>query len=143
VRGLLERYRDAERVVLVMDQLNTHSLASLYEAFPPAEAKRLAERLAERIELHHTPKHGSWLNMAEIELSALGRQCLARRIANHDTLRRPIAHWAPLPTGKSSAMPPRPGSTGTSPPTRPPTRSAASIHHRIDDKIPGLSWQGT
>ena len=64
--------RDAERVVLVMDQLNTHSLASLYEAFPPEEARRLAERT----ELHHTPKHGSWLNMAEIELSALGRQCL-------------------------------------------------------------------
>ena len=90
VRDLLDgRYRDAERVVLVMDQLNTHSLASLYEAFPPAEAKRLAER----IELYHTPKHGSWLNMAEIELSALGRQCLARRIATHNTLRHQIAAW--------------------------------------------------
>lgn len=90
VRDLLEnRYREAERVVLVMDQLNTHSLASLYEAFPPEEAKRLAER----VELHHTPKHGSWLNMAEIESSALGRQCLAQRIANHDTLRRHVARW--------------------------------------------------
>ena len=69
VRDLLEgRYREAERVILVMDQLNTHALASLYEAFPPAQARRLAER----IELHHTPKHGSWLNMAEIELAALG-----------------------------------------------------------------------
>ena len=72
-----------------MDQLNTHALASLYEAFPPAEAKRLAER----IELHHTPKHGSWLNIAEIELSALGRQCLARRIAQQDTLRRKVEQW--------------------------------------------------
>lgn len=90
VRDLLDgRYREAERVVLVMDQLNTHSLASLYEAFPPEEAKRLAER----VELHHTPKHGSWLNMAEIEFSALGRQCLARRIAHHDTLRRHVAQW--------------------------------------------------
>jgi hypothetical protein len=90
IRSLLEgRYRDAKRVVLVMDQLNTHSPASLYEAFPPAEAKRLAER----IEIHHTPKHGSWLNMAEVELSALGRQCLSRRIARADTLKRQIAAW--------------------------------------------------
>jgi hypothetical protein len=70
IRALLEgRYQEAEKLVLVMDQLNTHSPASLYEAFPPEEAKRLADRL----EIHHTPKHGSWLNMAEIELSALGR----------------------------------------------------------------------
>ena len=90
VRDLLDgRYREAERVVLVMDQLNTHSLASLYEAFPPGEAKRLTER----VELHHTPKHGSWLNMAEIEFSALGRQCLARRVAQHATLRRHVAQW--------------------------------------------------
>jgi hypothetical protein len=90
IRSLLEgRYRGAERVVLIMDQLNTHSPASLYEAFPPEEAKRLAER----IEIHHTPKHGSWLNMAEIELSALGRQCLSRRIARADTLKRQITAW--------------------------------------------------
>jgi hypothetical protein len=90
VRSLLEgRYREADRVVLVMDQLNTHSAASLYEAFPPAEAKRLADRL----DIHHTPKHGSWLNMAEIELSALARQVLARRIARQDTLVRQIAAW--------------------------------------------------
>jgi hypothetical protein len=63
--------------------------ASLYEAFPPEEAKRLADR----IEIHHTPKHGSWLNMAEIELSALGRQCLSRRIARQDPLKRQIAAW--------------------------------------------------
>ncbi len=90
IRSLLEgRYRKAERVVLVMDQLNTHSPASLYEAFPPEEAKRLADRL----EIHHTPKHGSWLNMAEVELSALARQCLSRRIARQDTLVRQIAQW--------------------------------------------------
>jgi hypothetical protein len=90
IRWLLEeRYRDAERLVLVMDQLNTHGAASLYEAFPPAEAKRLAGR----IEIHHTPKHGSCLNIAEIEFAALARQCLARRIAHPDTLRRHIAHW--------------------------------------------------
>ncbi len=90
IRALLDgRYRTAERVVLVMDQLNTHSAASLYEAFPPAEAKRLADRL----DIHHTPKHGSWLNMAEIELSALARQVLSRRIARQDTLARQIATW--------------------------------------------------
>jgi DDE superfamily endonuclease len=91
IRGLLEgRYRDAERVVLVMDQLNTHSPASLYEAFRPEEAKRLVDRL----EIHHTPKHGSWLNMAEIELSVLARQCLSRRIAHQDTLARRVGAWA-------------------------------------------------
>lgn len=90
VRDLLEgRYRGADKVVLVMDQLNTHSPASLYEAFPPDEAKRLADRL----EVHHTPKHGSWLNMAEIELGALSRQCLARRIARQDTLERQVRQW--------------------------------------------------
>ena len=70
-------------------ELNTHSPTSLYQAFAPAEAKRLADRL----EVHHTPKHGSWLNLAEIELAALGRQCLARRIAQHDTLCRHVAAW--------------------------------------------------
>jgi hypothetical protein len=90
IRTLLEgRYRAAEKLVLVMDQLNTHSPASLYEAFPPAQAKRLADRL----EIHHTPKHGSWLNVAEIELSALARQCLARRIAHQDTLQRQVTAW--------------------------------------------------
>jgi len=90
IRSLLEgRYREAEKLVLIMDQLNTHSPASLYAAFPPDEAKRLADR----IEIHHTPKHGSWLNIAEIELSALGRQCLTRRIARQDTLKCKIAAW--------------------------------------------------
>ena len=77
VRWLVEEvHEEAEKVVLVMDNLNTHKLASLYEAFPPEQARRIAERL----EIHHTPKHGSWLNMAEIELSVLARQCLDRRI---------------------------------------------------------------
>jgi hypothetical protein len=90
VRDLVDgHYREADKVVLVMDQLNTHSPASLYQAFAPEEAKRLADRL----EIHHTPKHGSWLNMAEIELSALARQCLSRRIAQADTLARHVTSW--------------------------------------------------
>jgi hypothetical protein len=82
-------YPDAEKVVLVMDNLNTHSIGSLYEAFEPAKAFALAQRL----EIHHTPKHGSWLNIAEIELSALTRQCLDRRIADLDTLNAELATW--------------------------------------------------
>lgn len=82
-------YPTAERIVLVMDQLNTHSPASLYDAFPPAEAKRLADKL----EIHYTPKHGSWLNMAEIELSALQRQCLDRRLGDRATMEREVATW--------------------------------------------------
>ncbi len=90
VKDLLDgRYRDAERVVLVMDQLNTHSVASLYEAFAPDVARRLADRL----EVHHTPKHGSWLNVAEIELSALGRQCLNERTEDKPALTRDVAAW--------------------------------------------------
>src|SRR6187551_322264 len=90
IRALLEgRYREAEKLVLIMDQLNTHSPASLYEAFPPEEAKRLADRL----EIHHTPKHGSWLNMAEIELSVLARQCLSRRVPDFETLEAEAHAW--------------------------------------------------
>jgi transposase len=90
VRDLVDgRYKDAIKVVLVMDNLNTHSAASLYEAFAPAEAKRVADKL----EIHYTPKHGSWLNMAEIELSVLGRQCLDRRIADKATLVSEVAAW--------------------------------------------------
>jgi hypothetical protein len=84
-----EQYPQAEKVVLVMDNLNTHELASLYEAFPPEQARRIAEKL----EIHHTPKHGSWLNMAEIELSVLARQCLARRIETREELEREVAAW--------------------------------------------------
>jgi hypothetical protein len=82
-------YPDAERVVLVMDNLNTHTLGSLYEAFEPAKARALAERL----EIHYTPKHGSWLNIAEIELSALTRQCLQRRINDLDLLNSELTAW--------------------------------------------------
>jgi hypothetical protein len=82
-------YPDAERLVLVMDNLNIHTPAALYDTFPPAEAKRIADRL----EIHHTPKHGSWLDMAEIELSALARQCLDRRIPDQETLTAEIAAW--------------------------------------------------
>jgi len=90
IKGLLdERYPEAERVTLVLDNLNTHILGALYEAFPPAEARRLAERL----ELHYTPKHGSWLNIAEIELSVLSRQCLDRRIPDQHTLQREVEAW--------------------------------------------------
>lgn len=90
IREMLEeRYPEAEKVVLVMDNLNTHCIASLYQAFPPQEARRLAERL----EIHYTPKHGSWLNIAEIELSVLKRQCLAGRIENIDILRSEVSAW--------------------------------------------------
>jgi hypothetical protein len=82
-------YHDVEAVVLVMDNLNTHGIASLYEAFDPAEAFALAQRL----EIHHTPKHGSWLNIAEIELSALTRQCLQRRISDLEVLNTELAAW--------------------------------------------------
>jgi hypothetical protein len=90
VRALVEEvYPEAEKVVLVMDNLNTHKPASLYEAFPPEQARRIAERL----EVHHTPKHGSWLNMAEIELSVLARQCLDRRIETKEELKQEVAAW--------------------------------------------------
>lgn len=80
---------DVEKIVLVMDNLNTHKTASLYEAFEPDRARRIAEKL----EIHHTPKHGSWLNVAEIELSVLSRQCLDRRIPDKQTLAQEVAAW--------------------------------------------------
>ena len=90
IRDLVDRhYPDAERIVLVLDNLNTHVGAALYETFPPAEARRLLDRL----ELHYTPPHGSWLNMAEIELSILARQCLDRRIPDADVLAAEVAAW--------------------------------------------------
>jgi hypothetical protein len=82
-------YPDAERAVVVMDNQNTHTLGSLYEAFEPAKARALAERL----EIHYTPRHGSWLNIAEIELSALTRQCLDRRIDDINLLNTELAAW--------------------------------------------------
>lgn len=81
-----EQYPEAEVIRIVMDNLNTHKPASLYEAFEPAEARRILQKL----EFHFTPKHGSWLNMAEIELSVLSRQCLARRISDEATLKREV-----------------------------------------------------
>ena len=87
---LKEQYPDVPKVVLVMDNLNTHTISSLYETFKPEEAFSLAQRL----EIHYTPKHGSWLNIAEIELSALGRQCLGtRRIDNLDRLNSELKAW--------------------------------------------------
>lgn len=83
-------YPAAERIVLVMDQLNIHSPASLYAAFPPDEARRLAAKL----EIHHTPKHGSWLNMAELELSVLARQCLRQRLPDQAAMREAVEAWA-------------------------------------------------
>jgi hypothetical protein len=90
LRWLVEDvYPDADKVVLVCDNLNTHKAASLYEAFPPEQARRIAEKL----EWHYTPKHGSWLNMAEIELSVLHRQCLDRRIESAQEMARQVDAW--------------------------------------------------
>ncbi len=90
MRDLVDiQFPEAEMIVLVMDNLNTHKLASLYEAFPPHEARRVLEKL----EIHFTPKHGSWLNMAEIELSVLSRQCLNRRIPDQLTLQQQVNAW--------------------------------------------------
>jgi hypothetical protein len=82
-------YPEAEKIILVMDNLNTHTPAALYEAFEPKEARRLSERL----EIHYTPKHGSWLNMAEVELSVLARQCLERRISDKEGLAGEVGAW--------------------------------------------------
>jgi hypothetical protein len=84
-----ERYSGVIKVRLVMDNLNTHNIASLYETFEPEEARRLAERL----DIHYTPKHGSWLNMAEIELSVLEGQCLDRRIPDIGVMQTEVAAW--------------------------------------------------
>jgi transposase len=90
IKDLIDvHYPTAERIVLVMDNLNTHTPGSLYEAFSPAEAKRLAAKL----EIHYSPKHGSWLNIAEIELSTMSGQCLDRRIPDRETLERELAAW--------------------------------------------------
>lgn len=91
MQWLLETvYRQADRVILVCDNLNTHTIGAFYEAFCP----NLARQLVERLEIHFTPKHGSWLNVAEIELSVLMRQCLARRIGDVQTLREQVRAWS-------------------------------------------------
>ena len=90
MRDLVDvHFPEAERITVVQDNLNTHTPAALYAAFPPEEAKRIWDKL----EFHHTPKHGSWLNMAEIELSVLSRQCLDRRIPDQETLTTEVAAW--------------------------------------------------
>lgn len=83
------QYSDVDKVVLILDNLNTHSAGSFYETFEPEEARRILNKL----EIHHTPKHGSWLNAAEIELSCLSKQCLNRRIPNKETYENEIAKW--------------------------------------------------
>ena len=101
VRDLVDvHFPEAERIVLVMDQLNTHTPASLYVAFPPAEAKRIANRL----EIHYTPKHGSWLNMAEIELSILQRQCLGQRFADRATMDEDVTAWVATRNGTAAGI---------------------------------------
>lgn len=98
LRQLVEEdYPDAEVIVLVTDNLNTHSPACLYEAFPPAQARYLASK----IEWHYTPEHGSWLNIAECELSVLSRQCLNRRLGNEETLVAQVAAWEAARNGAS------------------------------------------
>jgi len=90
IKDLVDNYySEAEQIIFVMDNLNTHHKSSLYEAFEPAEAKRLADRF----EIHYTPKHGSWLNMAEIELSHLNRQCLDRRIGERSEMSTEVEAW--------------------------------------------------
>ena len=126
IQHLLEvEYPEADRIRLVCDNLNTHKLGSLYEAFPPDTARRLAQRL----EIHYTPKHGSWLNIAELELSVLTRQCLDRRIPNLETLRQETQAWE---TRRNTAqkrvdwqfIPPMPASS-----------SDGSIHEFKHDKL--------
>ena len=110
VRQLVDGdYADKDRIVLVMDNLNTHHPASLYEAFEPAEARRIAERL----EIHYTPKHGSWLNMAEIEIGVMARQCSDRRIPDQSVRG---GRWE---RGNNSATRTEYGWTGASPPMMP------------------------
>jgi hypothetical protein len=93
-------FPESDKVVVVLDNLNTHSPASLYEAFEPAEAKRILDRL----EFHYTPKHGSWLNMVEIEIGVLCEQCLADRIPDQDTLCREIAAWVATRNGQQATV---------------------------------------
>jgi len=95
-----EIYPQAETVVLVMDNLNTHKKASLYEVFVPVEAKRIADKL----EIHYTPKHGSWLNMAEIEMSVMSRQCLAARMDNIERLEDEVLAWVANRNDKDSKV---------------------------------------
>ena len=127
-------FRGAEKIVLVQDNLNTHSPASLYEAFPPAEAARIRARF----EFHFTPKHGSWLNIAEIELSALARGCLARRIPDRlcGVAQAPRSR-ANSTRGSVTATSPRAPSAGSSPPPPHAPNSASSTQHLRTDTALG------
>ena len=89
IKERVDEHYPKKKIILVMDNLNTHKLGSLYEAFEPAEARRIADRL----EIHYTPKHGSWLDMAEIEIGVLSRQCLDRRLPDQEILKREINAW--------------------------------------------------
>jgi hypothetical protein len=101
MRDLVDiHFPEAEKIVLVMDNLNTHKFASLYEAFPPHEARRIIEKL----EIHYTPKHGSWLNMAEIELSVLHRHCLSARIPDQASLIKKVSAWQMRRNAQSSSV---------------------------------------
>jgi hypothetical protein len=100
VEKIASRYEDAEKITLVMDNLNTHTPGSLYEAFAPEKAKALWDRF----ELVYTPKHGSWLNMAEIELNVLIRQCLNRRIAEIEVMRSEVEAWESARNGMNSGV---------------------------------------
>lgn len=97
---VVEEHPEAECIVIVEDNLNTHTLGALYETFEPLEARRIAAKL----EIHYTPKHGSWLNMAEIEFSVLGRQCLDRRIPDRETLQTEVAAWGADRDGRAAKM---------------------------------------
>ena len=124
VRSLVDgEYRGVDQVVLVMDQLNTHTAASLYEAFAPAEAKRIADRL----EIHYTPKHGSWLNRTEMELSARSRQCLCRRIARQEALQEKVQRWVEERNQRHKKW------TGSSPRRMHASSSADSTHQLMTD----------
>jgi hypothetical protein len=94
------QYPDAEKIVLLMDNLNTHSLGSLYAAFEPETARRLCERF----EIHYTPKHGSWLNMAELEIGVMSRQCLGRRIANIEKMASEVQAWVAQRNNQKTAV---------------------------------------
>lgn len=101
IRELVDvHYPEADRIVLVLDNLNTHALSSLYEVYEPVEARRIARKL----EMHYTPKHGSWLNMAEIELSVLARQCLKRRLASEPELEEEVAAWTNVRNGSEATV---------------------------------------
>ena len=123
--GSAGRGLSGQAVVLVMDNLNTHSPGSLYEAFEPAEARRLAKRL----EIHYTPKHGSWLNMAEIEIGAMVGQCLDRRIPDRGTIRREVGAWHGAGTASPCAW------IGVSPRRMPGSSSSPSIHQYKCDGV--------